>query len=506
MSGKLVVRLKKPPIALNTSDGFQNFVARVGAGTGNQNDGSHYGFRPITRIRLQLEWAYRGSWIIGKAVDSIAEDMTREGVDIHSDDPPEDLQALEKEADRLGIWNSIADTIKWSRLYGGALAYMVIAGQDPETPLNLDTVGQGQFKGLMVFDRWLLQPSLMDLVGGDGDEDEFGPDFGMPRFYDTVVDINGGVPRMKIHYTRLLRLDGVRLPYWQKITENLWGMSIVERLWDRLLAFDSTTVGAAQLVYKAHLRTIAIEGLREIVALGGKKLDALVQQIAMIRAFQSNEHVTLIDARDKFETHQYSFSGLDAVMLQFGQQISGAIGVPLVRLFGQSPAGLNSTGESDLRTYYDSIKQQQVSALGRPMETLYRVLYISKFGREPPKSFEIEFRTLWQLTSEQKGALLNVTVDSITKAFEAGLIDRATGMKELRRLSRTVDTFSSITDKMIDKAEKEVAKAPSPEELGMTTAGIDPATGKPFPPAPPAAGAAPPGGGGKKPGDAAAAA
>ena len=30
---------------------------------------------------------------------------------------------------------------------------------------------------------------------------------------------------------------------------------------------------------------------------------------------------------------------------------SGALQIPLVRLMGQSPAGLNSAGESDLRTY-----------------------------------------------------------------------------------------------------------------------------------------------------------
>ncbi|MDI5448925.1 hypothetical protein MJL27_26670, partial [Salmonella enterica subsp. enterica serovar Anatum] len=42
-------------------------------------------------------------------------------------------------------------------------------------------------------------------------------------------------------------------------TENEWGMSVVERIWDRLTAFDSATVGAAQLVYKAHLRTYKVE-------------------------------------------------------------------------------------------------------------------------------------------------------------------------------------------------------------------------------------------------------
>ena len=106
-----------------------------------------------------------------------------------------------------------------------------------------------------------------------------------------------------MHYTRVIRLEGIKLPYWQKITENLWGMSVIERLFDRLVAFDSTTEGAAQLVYKAHLRTMAVEGLREIVAglAGPEALNGLLAQVEMTRYMQTNEGMTtLLDAKDTF--------------------------------------------------------------------------------------------------------------------------------------------------------------------------------------------------------------
>src|SRR6185437_7701108 len=152
-----------------------------------------------------------------------------------------------------------------------------------------------------------------------------------------------------------IRIDGQDLPYFQRWAENLWGQSVLERLFDRLLAFDSTTQGTAQLVYKAHLRTYKVENLREIIAMGGPALDGLQKQIEFIRSTQTNEGMTLMDTKDEFEAHSYTFSGLDNVLLQFAQQCSGALDIPMVRLFGQSPAGLNATGESDLRTYYDGI-------------------------------------------------------------------------------------------------------------------------------------------------------
>ena len=63
-------------------DSFQNFADGLGIGTNNTFSAASYGFNPITRIRIILEWAHRGSWIAGQAVDVVAEDMTRAGVEI----------------------------------------------------------------------------------------------------------------------------------------------------------------------------------------------------------------------------------------------------------------------------------------------------------------------------------------------------------------------------------------------------------------------------------------
>jgi hypothetical protein len=50
-----------------------------------------------------------------------------------------------------------------------------------------------------------------------------------------------GLPAWTVHHSRLIRMDGVKLPYQQKITENEWGMSIVERIFDRLTSYDSAS-------------------------------------------------------------------------------------------------------------------------------------------------------------------------------------------------------------------------------------------------------------------------
>lgn len=429
-----------------TADSFQNFAARVGLGAGSQHDQSTYSANYLSRNRLLVESMYRSSWVVGQVVDVVADDMTREGINMRGLQSPEDAEEINQELDRLQVWDKLNKTIKWSRLYGGAIAVMMIDGQNVSTPLNINTVAKDQFKGLIVLDRWMVVPSLEDLVT------EYGPYYGMPRYYDVITD-SVGLCNQKIHYSRVIRMDGVELPYWQAIAENLWGQSVIERLEDRLTIFDSATLGAGQLVYKAYLRTYKVKGLREIIAKGGRLYDALVKQIQQIRQWQSNEGMTLMDAEDTFETHQYSFTGLDNLLMQFGQQIAGATGIPLVRLFGQSPAGFSATGESDLSNYYDNINQQQEGRMRTPLQMLLAVVSLSKLGKALPDSFKFDFASLWQIDEKVKADVANTVAQAVTTVEESGLISRKTALKELRQSSEVTGIFSHITDEEIEAAD-----------------------------------------------------
>ncbi|KAF1021271.1 MAG: hypothetical protein GAK29_03443 [Acinetobacter bereziniae] len=454
-----------------TADSFQNLAARVGLGAGSQHDQSTYSANYLSRNRLLVESMYRSSWVVGQVVDVVADDMTREGINMRGLQSPEDVEEINQELDRLQVWDKLNKTIKWSRLYGGAIAVMMIDGQNVSTPLNINTVAKDQFKGLIVLDRWMVVPSLEDLVT------EYGPHYGMPRYYDVITD-SVGLCNQKIHYSRVIRMDGVELPYWQAIAENLWGQSVIERLEDRLTIFDSATLGAGQLVYKAHLRTYKVKGLREIIAKDGRLYDALVKQIQQIRQWQSNEGMTLMDAEDTFETHQYSFTGLDNLLMQFGQQIAGATGIPLVRLFGQSPAGFSATGESDLSNYYDNINQQQEGRMRTPLQTLLAVVSLSKLGKALPDSFKFDFASLWQIDEKVKADVANTVAQAVTTVEENGLISRKTALKELRQSSEVTGIFSHITDEEIDAADDDPPRPRSELDDEETNQQTDTQSGK----------------------------
>lgn len=454
---------------LATMDGFDNFISRLGLNNDNALSAGTYEFNLITRNRIKLEAAYRGSWIVGKVVDCFAEDMTKAGIDFTTSESKQDPEELKRAISRLGIAESLCDSEKWGRLYGAAIGVYQIEGQDLATPLDIDTVDKGQFKGIVVYDRWQLNPDLTDVIAT-------GNEIGLPKYYDIVNNPTQTLPssktqtgQLRVHHSRLFRNIGIKLPYFQAITEMMWGESILERLWDRLIAFDNVTMSSASLVDRANLRTVGIDGLREIVAAGGEAMNGLLAQFEMMRSMQVNEGLTLLDKNDVFAATAYSFAGLSDMMLQFNQQVSGACDTPLVRLFGQSPAGFNSTGEGDLRMYYDSVLAKQESKFRGPWDTILKIMWRSVYGESAPDDLTFQFVPLWQMTDMDRSTIAKNNTETIIEAENAGLIPKDKAMKELKENSSETGLFSSITDEDIADAEEDLP--PMPE---LSNGEIDP--------------------------------
>ena len=441
------------------ADSIQNPALRVGTWQPQTFGATFYSPQVTTLNRLALENAYSSSWLAGLAVDIKAMDMTREGVEIRGV-KPEAAEAFDTAFDDLNIWDNVQKALKYARLYGGSIAVILVDGDDMSQPLG--KVGRDSFKGLAVFDRWQIEPSDTDLV------QDLGRDFGKPRFYrilpgQSYVQIPGG----KIHYSRVLRFEGVQMPWNIAQRYQGWGASVLERCWQAIKSFDLVSESISQLVSKSYLRYYKIKGLRDVLTndLASK---GFLKQMDFVRQFQSFEGMTLGDAEDEFQVFNYGFTGLPDIHLQKGQEVSGAIGVPMVRLFGQSPIGFNSTGESDLRLYYDDVRRDQDSQLRNPMKRLLKVMHESLFGIDPGKDFTFEFKPLWQLKTEEKIAAAAQGAQAIISAVDGGLLPASRGLEELKKLSDSIGVFSTISQDDITHAKEDESAQEAPDIPDIT--------------------------------------
>lgn len=446
--------------AVRLRDGFQNFTARLGLGEDNMLARSGYQCGMyLTRDRGQLEDMYRTSWLVGRMVNVVAEDMVRGGIDIRAQWDVGRTDALLRAYRRLGCPGRLSDAIKWGRLYGGALAVILIDGDDLGEPLDVGGIARGSFRGLHVLDRWQVTPGT-ELIR------DMGPLLGYPEAYSVSGQQTMGGQR--IHHSRVLRFVGLELPWQQRLTESHWGASVVEQAYDRLLAYDSATQGSANLLYKSFLRVIGVDNLRAILAAGGKAETALLKQFEMIRQMQSNEGITLLDKNDTFFTTGYSFAGMYDALQAFAEQISGATGIPLIRLLGQSPKGF-STGESDLRTYYDTIATLQDDDLRPALDVVFAVLSRHLWGEDMPEGFSFEFESLMQPSETDKAQIATADAQSVAALTQAGIITPAQGLESLRDSSRLTGRFANVTDADIEALAKAEAAPALPALAGLPT-------------------------------------
>ena len=411
-----------------TSDGFSS----LGAALRRRNTYSKgfYTDTQLSKSRTILDTIYRNSWVAAKVVDSFAEDMTKDGIRI-TGLSPDAAAALQKYLTELGIWSGLTDTIKWSRLYGGALAYFLVDGQDPTTPLDPTTVTKDQFLGLEIFDRHRASPSPL------GNENR-----GEPLYYDLDNTY------YSVHRSRVIKMIGVKLPYYLRQQNQYWGDSILERIYDRIVMRDNAIYNTGQMINRAWLRTVKIEGLRNILTAGGKAQDNLTKMFAIMRDIQDNAGMTLMDNLDTFQTDSYSFSGLDNLLAAFDQDVAGASDIPMTRLYGQSPAGF-STGDSDLKTYYDKISTAQEAMLREPLTSILIMAYQSLFGTIPPAELDFEFNSPWKPNELEDRATTVSELGVIINAANAGLVPFDKAMMSLREVGKKYNLFSSISDEDI---------------------------------------------------------
>lgn len=169
----------------------------------------------------------------------------------------------------------------------------------------------------------------------------------------------------------------------------------------------------------------------------------------------SNMGMYILNEKDGFETHQYSFSGLNDIYESFMLDVAGAAEIPVTRLFGRSPAGFNSTGESDMKNYYDLIEQKQESQLRPVLDKLVPIMFMSEFGAIPD-DLDYEFNPIGSPSEDELSNIVDKKTNSIINVFNAGLISQKTSLKELRQMSESTGMFTNITDEDIANSDDDI--------------------------------------------------
>lgn len=447
---------------LEAMDTYTNTLNRQGLGQLNWSNAIGYPLTRTTQLYQLWNSLYRNNWIPAAIVDIPAEDMLKNWITITSGLPPEDMDRIERSIRITQTKAKLLEGIKWGRLYGGAAGLILIEGDDTEEaleqPLDLSRVRLGGYKGIRIFDRYVGIIPSVELV-----EDITSPDFGLPMYY-SITGSAGSTRGMRVHYSRILRFTGADVPEIERIAEQYWGISVLERVLEEVAKRDNTSANVAGLVERANLLIRKVKNFSSRQAmLNEDARKEMYQTMSAQNTALNNFSSLIIGAEDDAMNLQYSFSGISDVYENFMLDISGAARIPASKLYGRNPAGLNSTGEGDLQNYYDSISQEQESHLRPILDKLLPVVAVSTWGFVPD-DLDYTFNAVRTASEKEKAELATGIASSVAQLVTASVISPKQALKELKAAAPLTGRWTNITDEEIEQADD--YSGPAGEDLG----------------------------------------
>ena len=432
--------------AIKFTDAFANPAARTGWGEDNLINATEYPLTRLTQDWQLLTSLYRTSWIVQRVCNVIPEDaladLSIEAPGLNSDA----LQRLQEEIRTTHLRESMLKGLRWGRLYGGAAAIIMISGQedDMSLPIDINSVQIGAFRGLYIVDRWSgIYPGL-DLVDDNSD-----PDYGLPEYYEVRNEVDGGSYR--IHHSRVICFRGTEMPYWEQVAEQWWGTSAIESMYDELTKRDNVAHNIANLTFKANLSVLQVEHLDQMFAttstIHQRRMFAMLQAI---NTLENSLGIRLVNKGDDIQQLQYSFSGLPEVMDSAMMDMAGATCIPVTRLFGRSPAGMNSTGESDEKMYRQTLEQERAVHITPALERLLPIVCRSALGAFPSGA-EFKYPPLLEVSPMEKADIVDRMAGVMERLFQSNLVPGEAVLEAVRNAQVSQNITSTIHDEHIDK-------------------------------------------------------
>lgn len=284
-------------------------------------------------------------WLVDKAITMPARDALRQGYRI---DGEGDLERLEKETRERDFDAIMREYVSVGRTFGGAAALFVVESTDPEyyeKPFNPDGVLPGQYKGVKIIEPSWITP---ELTSGNV-QDPASLDFYRPTFWR--------IGSRRYHRSHLCFYTPHPVSNLAKNTYRFFGVSVPERIYERVYASERTANEAPQLALTKRLLTLGVSGLADA------DKDVIAENMAYFLEMRDNYGVQIGSSEDTFQQFDTALADLDVTIMTQYQLVAAAANVPATKLLGTTPKGFNSTGEYEEASYREELESIQTNDL-----------------------------------------------------------------------------------------------------------------------------------------------
>ncbi len=371
-------------------DGWANIYTREGTPGVAKSTGFQF-LRDLRLTEQTVRQIYRSDGFGAKIVDRPVGDMLREWFDVIGDTDG----VINTFLRTIHTKREIKAALTWAKVFGGSIVVMGIDdGQELEEPLDEDNIKSIEF--LKVYDRYRVTWTTDDLY-----DDKEEPKFGTPELYMISPIEVSSIP-FKIHETRVLRFDGPLSDDRTFKENNRWNESIYRKTLTQLINVNSSFAASKDILDDFITTIMKIQNLQQMIAAGQD--DLVKKRLQIIDLGRHSMNTIIMDENEDWEKKSSSVAGLAKLLQEHQQALSATSDLPMTVLMGRSPGGLNATGDSDIRLYYDQISDAQDDDM---LDQLTRLIRLSMLAADGPtdgvleEDWSIQFNPLWQPTEKE---------------------------------------------------------------------------------------------------------
>ena len=399
------VKAVRPLLKPYRQDGsYQNVLTKYGTSR-DSSESYEYKTDPVVSDQTLSEF-YEQNGLFARIIDAPAEDAIRRGFKL-KDIADEKLQNfIEACLDELDYEETFMTALKWSRLYGGSIAVMLINdGKKLEDPLDWRRIKS--IDDIRVFDRSVVTPDYASMYSYDN-QDPFktrGSRLGYPERY--MVSSRTGT--FTVHETRCLIFQNGQLP--EHTTDGrylFWGIPEYVRV-NRAVKDVEVAHGLAPKMLDRSVQ--AIYKMRDLATMLQQEdgEDIVLKRMEMIDMARGLLNSMVLDADgEDYDFKSFSYSGVSDVINTTCNYLSAITNIPQTILFGRSPAGMNATGHSDFENYYNFVERIQKRVVRTNLRYLISVVCqagVHTREIEHVPHIDVEFNPLWSLSEQEQVAL-----------------------------------------------------------------------------------------------------
>lgn len=350
-------------------------------------------------------------WLVAKACNMAGSDAVAAGWKVSRDDgkewTPEALEIINRLDRKYRIEQNLKEAAFFRNVFGIRLCLFVFSDFGPDDyarPFDPKRIKPGTYKGISQIDPYWVSPQLTEDALKIGNRDFYVPEYWQVR-------------GNRIHKSHFVILYGQEVPDVLKPSYLYGGVPLTQRIYERVYAAERTANEAPQLALAKRL-TVRYVDLPQ--AMADEQL--FTETVAFGSQYQDNFGTQIAGLEERVERFDTALGDLDSVTMTQYQLVAAIAEVPATKLLGTSPKGFGASGDYEIKSYHESLRQIQVNDLERLLSRHYKCMAMSDF-KNPGLKIKIVWEPIDKPSAMELAELNDKKADTDTKLQATGAID-----------------------------------------------------------------------------------